>query len=240
MRSYNSSISVDCVILGFSGTELKLLLIKKNEDNSQLLKLPGSMIYNDEDVEVAAYRVLERRTGISQLYLKQLEVFSAPDRIKGDDLQWINNRYNLSTDRVVTVAYYSLLKLDQELEQFTNSKGAQWHSIEAIKRLALDHKEITVKALDSISKEFIHSPIAFELLPPKFTIRQLQLLYEAVLGVELDNRNFRKKISKLGYLTQTTEKEVGVAHKPAFYYTFNRSMYDKEQRSLTSISQIYF
>ena len=110
-------------------------------------------------------------------------------------------------------------------------KKAKWVDVQSIRSLGLDHKEIVMCALETLSRELMQLHIAFELLPRKITIRQLQNLYEAVLGIEIDNRNFRKKILSSGYLIPTNEKEEGVAHKPAQYYIFNKTQYEREQKS---------
>lgn len=231
----NSSISVDCVVFGFDGSDIKVLLIRRNPlgefSQEEDYKLPGSMIYEEEEISQAAYRVLEEMTGIRNIYLKQLQVFSNPARVQGGELEWLNKFYGINTSRVITVAYFSIVKLGSTLIQHTKSKRAKWVDVQSIRQLGLDHKAIVMKALETLSHEIVQSPIAFELLPRKFTIRELQNLYEAVLGIEIDNRNFRKKIVASGYLTPTNEKQAGVAHKPAQYYIFNKAKYEREQKS---------
>lgn len=235
MRQINSSISVDCVIFGFDGASLNVLLIKREQKNGiedkEDYKLPGSMIYEDETLSQAAYRVLAQTTGLENIYLKQLHVFSDPKRVRGEDLAWLNRFYQINTPRVVTVAYYSLVKLNDRILTYTMREKAKWVDVQSIRSLGLDHKEIVMCALETLSRELMQLHIAFELLPRKITIRQLQNLYEAVLGIEIDNRNFRKKILSSGYLIATNEKEQGVAHKPAQYYLFNRAQYEREQKS---------
>ena len=234
--SFNPSVSVDCVIFGFDGTALKILLIEverntEREDTAPPdYKLPGSLIRQDEDLRSAAYRVLEEMTGIRDIFLKQLHVFSEPRRVEGEYLRWLREYYRVETDRVITVAYYSLLKLSKGIELHTRRKRAVWADVQHVRHLGLDHKKILVEALSTLSRELTHSPVAFELLPRKFTIRQLQSLYEGILGIEIDNRNFRKKIFASGYLTPTAEYETNVAHKPARYYTFNKTAYEKALR----------
>ncbi len=235
MKKVNSSISVDCVIFGFDGKALNVLLIKRQQRNEvgdkEDYKLPGSMIYENETLSQAAYRVLGQTTGLENIYLKQLHVFSDPERVRGEDLEWLNDFYQINTSRVVTVAYYSLVKLNNRILSYTMRKKARWMDVQSIRQLGLDHKEIVMCALETLSRELMQSPIAFELLPKKITIRQLQNLYEAVLGIEIDNRNFRKKILASGYLVATNEREQGVAHKPAQYYIFNKTKYEREQKS---------
>lgn len=239
---FNNSISVDCVVFGFDGASLNVLLVDKDPQVqkgcnklehpiSNLLKLPGSLIYQDEAVSDAAYRVLEQMTGIRNIYLNQLHVFSDPDRIPEEELEWINKFYNIDTSRVVTVAYYALIKIGNKFDRTIKPKKGVWQDVQSIKHLALDHKKIIMLALETLAKEFLHSPIAFELLPRKFTLRQLQILYEAVLGIEIDNRNFRKKMLSSGYLNATNEKQTNVAHKPAQYFTFNKNKFQRNQQS---------
>ncbi|WP_418990705.1 NUDIX hydrolase [Alistipes sp.] len=227
----NQSLSVDCAVFGFDGRSLKVLLIERRyvvpDTHLDPLKLPGAMILENETLPDAAYRVLEEATGLRDVYLKQMEIFSDPRRVWGEELEWINRYHNIRTERVVTVGYYALVKLDARTIAYTTAKGAQWVEVESIQRLAMDHKQILSTALRVLCREMLQSPVAFELLPRKFTIRQLQDLYAAVLGIEIDNRNFRKKILSSGFLTPTAEREQGVAHKPAQYYTFNKNAYKR-------------
>ncbi|MBP3317804.1 MAG: NUDIX domain-containing protein [Alistipes sp.] len=228
----NQSVSVDCALFGFDGVSLRVLLIERPAyNNLERMKLPGSMIHQNETLPQAAVRVLESLTGMKIHYLKQLEIFSDPWRVSGDELAWIRQRYQIQTERVVTVGYYALIKLDNRLYEHTSAKGAQWVSIDEIQRLAMDHKQILSVALGMLCREMQQSPIAFELLPRKFTIKELQRLFEAVLGIEIDNRNFRKKMFSSGFLSATGEKQTGVAHKPAEYFTFDKAAYRKAMKA---------
>lgn len=230
----NQSLSVDCVVFGFNGRTLKVLLIERRDykPDSHLdpLKLPGAMILENETLPEAAYRVLEEATGLKNVYLKQMDIFSDPKRVSGEELEWINRYHGIRSERVVTVGYYALVKLGRGTIAYTTAKGAQWVDVDGIQRLAMDHKLILTTALSVLCREMLQSPVAFELLPRKFTIRALQNLYGAVLGIEIDNRNFRKKILASGFLIPTGEREQDVAHKPAQYYTFNRNAYKKAVR----------
>ncbi len=243
----NSSISVDCVVFGFDGQSLKVLLIKRKYRellptgetvNKEDYKLPGSPIFNDEDLSSSAYRILEELTNLKHIYLKQLHVFSDPNRIDEKSLGWLNETYGLDTKRIISIAYYSLVKLNSKMLAHTAMKKAEWHDVQSIKKLALDHKEILVTALGTLNKQLLNEPIAFELLPRKFTIRQLQTLYEAILGIDIDNRNFRKKLLGSGYLEELEEKEKNVAHKPARYYIFNRNYYEREIKKRSKLNFI--
>ncbi|MBQ5718312.1 MAG: NUDIX hydrolase, partial [Alistipes sp.] len=184
----NQSLSVDCAVFGFDGSVLRVLLIERPAyNNLEQLKLPGSMILENETLPEAAVRVLETATGMKIRYLKQLEIFSDPKRVQGDELAWIREKHGIRTERVVTVGYYALVKLDRRMVDYTTQKGARWVTIDEIQRLAMDHKAILASALGMLCREMQESPVAFELLPKKFTIRALQRLFEAVLGIEIDN-----------------------------------------------------
>ncbi|WP_304953182.1 NUDIX domain-containing protein [uncultured Alistipes sp.] len=227
----NQSLSVDCAVFGFDGRSLKVLLIERRDYNPEThldrMKLPGAMIQENETLPRAASRVLAEATGLREIYLKQMEIFSDPGRVTGEELEWINRYHGIRTERVVTVGYYALVKLDRRMIAYTAEKRAQWVEVESIQHLAMDHKQILSTALGHLCREMLQSPVAFELLPRKFTIRQLQNLYAAVLGIEIDNRNFRKKILGSGFLIPTDEREKGVSHKPARYYTFDKTAYKR-------------
>lgn len=226
----NHSLSVDCVVFGFNGKSLKVLLVERKYYVPQVnkeYKLPGSMIFENETLPEAAHRVLAEMTGLKDIYLKQTQIFSDPRRVDPDELAWISRYHNIYTERVVTVAYYSVVRLTSQMIARTTSRNACWADVDSIRHLALDHKQILTTTLTTLCDEIIHSPVIFELLPRKFTIRQLQDAYSIILGVEIDNRNFRKKIFSSGLLTPTGNKEKGVAHKPAEYYVFNLSLYNK-------------
>lgn len=230
----NSGISVDCVVFGFDGKELKVLLIKRKYTTDEVSendpKLPGAMILENETLPQAASRVLEESTGLCDIFLKQVGIFSDPKRVSGKELDWICKYHNIRTERVVTVGYYALVKLTDKIIRYTMRKGASWVNVDDIHFLVMDHMEILGEALTALQKEMMLSPIAFELLPRKFTIRQLQNLFSAVSGISIDNRNFRKKILSSGLLIPTGEKEKAVAHKPALYYEFNRHAYKKAMK----------
>ncbi len=228
----NHSLSVDCVVFGFNGQSLKVLLVERRykatePGRAKEYKLPGSMILEAETLPNAASRVLAQTTGLRNVFLKQTKIFSDPHRVSGDELQWINDYHKISTNRVVTVGYYALVKLDSQIIEHTTAQGAHWAQVDDVKHLAMDHKQILVDTLSVLCEQITSSPIAFELLPRKFTIRQLQSLYSAILGVDIDNRNFRKKILGSGYLVPTGEREKGVSHKPAEFYIFNKAAYKK-------------
>lgn len=232
MVQINSAISVDCVIFGFDGLDLKVLLVRrKTADpmfNDNDLKLPGAMIRENETLPDAAARVLEASTGLRGLYLKQTSIFSDPYRLSAEELTWICDFHGISTERVVTVGYYALVKLDRGMTDYTTRNGAVWKNVDDVRHLIMDHMNILSDALDFLKKDTLLTPSAFQLLPKKFTVRQLQNLLEAVLGVDIDNRNFRKKLFSSGILVETDEYETHVSHKPARLYRLNRSAFAKK------------
>ncbi len=225
----NQSLSVDCVVFGYGNDSLKVLLVDHymKNDGKHLLKLPGSMIRNNENLNEAAKRVLFQMVGLRDVNMKQVGIFSDPQRVTQEDLQWINNFHGIETKRVVTMGYYTMVKLNSQTIKATTAAGAHWKKIDSIQSLALDHKLILSDALTLLYREFIQSPIVFELLPKKFVLSELQNIYSNILGVEIDKRNFRKKILSTGFIIPTGEKEVGVAHKPAMFFTFSRTAYNK-------------
>ncbi|MDP4185835.1 MAG: NUDIX hydrolase [Bacteroidota bacterium] len=244
----NPSISVDIVIFGFDGLHLKVLLVRRDSskvENSLKSaqcdhKLPGSLIFENEDLTTSAHRILKELTGLSDIYLRQLQVFSDPNRIKrSEDLDWITKNYGVEAHRIVTVAYYSLIKIDNSVIKRSVEGETSWSDVQTIRQLAFDHKQILLTALETLTRQLQTEPVAFELLPKKFTIRQLQNLYEAVLGTELDNRNFRKKVLKFSYLIPLEEKEKDVAHKPARFYRFDKTRYLKEVKRKYNLSFIH-
>ena len=158
------------------------------------------MVYDDEDVDTAAVRVLKELTGLENIFLQQFHVFGSPDRLKNKaDLRWLQSTTKMKVNRVVTIAYYSLIKLYKSLP----CEGKViWKDVMFLPVLAFDHKEIIQQGIEELRRELYNEPIAFELLPKKFTIRQLQILYEIILDKNLDSRNFRKSINKWGLFSR--------------------------------------
>jgi len=223
---YNPTLSVDCVIFGFDSKNLKILLI---EQTKNIYKLPGSLVIKDEDIDVYAYKVLNELTGLKNVYLKQFFTFGAPNRIsKPQDILWIEKKYGVKAKRIVSTAYYSLIKIDQSNTELHEKKhNAQWLNVAEIKELAFDHLEILKKGLKTLQSELKFNPIVcFELLPEKFSLREIQNIYEAIQEVSYDNRNFRKKLIGAKYIIPTKEKQKLVAHKPAILYKFDKKIYD--------------
>lgn len=229
------AISVDCVVFGFDGASLKVLLVRCKHFSSKGAsignqKLPGSLIASNEELDSAVVRVMEERIGMRNIYMRQMAVFSNPNRIEGEYLELVNQHYNVDVSRIITVTYISLVKLNNQMISFAQKNGAEWVDVDSVKRLALDHNDILIKALNHIAIQIQQEPIAFELLPKKFTLRALRILCEAIMGFEFDSRNFRKKVLSSGYIVPTEEKEVGVSHKPALYYMFDKKLHERNSK----------
>jgi 8-oxo-dGTP diphosphatase len=224
-------ISVDCVVFGFDGESLNVLFIEQRLPDSGSLSpeklqiaLPGDMVLEDESLDDSAARVLKELTSLEGIYLKQFYTFGDPNRVKGlKDQDWLRS-FRVNPDRrVITVAYYSLVKMDEYQPQPSSFAGkATWINVMQIPDLAFDHNDIVERAIDVLREELMSKHIGFELLPEKFTLSQLQQLYEVILDKKLDKRNFRKNIKKLDQIVPLDEKQQGVLHKPAQLYRFER------------------
>ncbi|HLO60044.1 MAG TPA: NUDIX domain-containing protein [Bacteroidales bacterium] len=236
--SLNPHVSVDCVVFGFNDQKLKVLLIErekvpKSHLRGHKLKLPGNLISEIEELDLSATRTLKELTGLNNIFLKQFGVFSSPNRLSPpEDLNWLRKTSGLLVERVVTVAYYSLIKISES----NTTDRTIWHTVNELPELIFDHNLIVHKALEALRKEIRTEPVCFELLPKKFTIRQMQNLYEAILGERLDNRNFRKKIKPLEFLTPLSEKEKEVNHKPAQLYKFDKRLYEKHRKVISGFN----
>ncbi len=222
MRVLNPNVSVDCLVFGYEAGELKLLLIQRDasraNDRSVLSwTLPGDLIQDDEDLDQAAHRVLQELTTLDRVFLKQFGAFGDPARVrKPSDKIWLEKTRAYPEARVITVAYYALVDVGHFNPSPSNfAVDTQWMSLNDIPELAFDHNNIVEKGIQTLRNEVESSLIAFQLLPEKFTLSQLQDLYEAILGQTIDKRNFRKKMLALGKLEPLKEKQKGVSHKPA-------------------------
>ena len=234
------SISVDCVIFGFTNDKLNVLLwqaepqllekflTKKEEyeqikmifegnpalDSDKYWGLIGTHLPSEEDLNGYAKRILQTATGIDNVYLKQVQTFGATERVP--------------YTRVLTVAYYALINSEyHSLKLSPIAKAVKWFEIDKLPDVIFDTKEIIIKALHKLREEVQYHPIGFHLLPKKFTLTQLQTLYEVILGKKLDTRNFRKKIRNMNLLVDTQEKQTQVAHRAAKLYSFDVDIYHK-------------
>lgn len=224
-------LSVDCVVFGFDDNQLNILLVQrslKNEDVNNM-KLPGSLIYDQEDVDDAANRVLFELTGIKRMSLKQFKCYASPNRAnKPEDIKWLDKEYQPNIDRLITVAYLSLCKVDRKLNTISKYKDTKWCPIDQIPAMPFDHNLIVKESLTEIRQWIEYNPsIAFELLPRKFTISQLHKLYEAIYNKKIDIRNFHKKVASMPYIVALDERQKDVSHRAARYYKFEKKGYNK-------------
>lgn len=212
---FKSAFSVDNVIFGFDEGDLKVLLIRRGaEPYRGKWALPGDLVYPNEDIDSAASRVLEELAGMRDVYLEQVKAFGSV------------NRHPLG--RVITVAFYSLVKISNyHITPASFAQQAKWHAVAEAPELAFDHNEILLACFDRLKQRVRTRPVGFELLPPKFTLTQLQYLYESILETPLDKRNFRKKILSMNLLKDIEEIQEGVAHRPARLYQFDQQRYQK-------------
>ena len=213
-NNYIDNLSVDCVIFGYKDEELKVLLMKRNFEPSQgMYALPGDFVYENEELVDASRRILYQRTGLEDLFLQQVHTFGEL------------NRFPLR--RVVTVAYYALVNIeDHLLVPGDEVSDLHWFSVNDLPELPFDHKKIFDHCFDHLRKIVKKEPVGFNLLPEKFSITELQKLYEAIWGTELDKRNFRKKLSKMDVLIDLNEKQQNVSHRAAKLYKFDGSVYE--------------
>jgi len=210
-------VAVDCVVFGIDleRQDLEVLLVQHDlAPQAGGWALPGGHVSFDESVEAAAVRELGEATGLERVFLEQLYTFGAVARDP--------------RTRVVSVAYYALVNLaDQRVRAATGARDAAWFGVHGVPALVLDHEEILAKGRERLRGKVRYQPIAFELLPPKFTLTQLQQLYEIILERALDKRNFRKKITKMDLLVELDEVQADVAHRAARLYRFDERRYEK-------------
>lgn len=207
-------VAVDCIIFGFDGQELKALLIKRGfEPEIGKWSLMGGFVGENESTDEAAIRVLHQLTGMTNIYMEQLYCFSDVNRDPAG--------------RVISVAYYALINIADYSEQLQLEHEARWFPLAQIPKLIFDHNEMLQKAKVRLQEKVTNHPVGFELLPDKFTLPQLQNLYEAIYGEPLDKRNFTRKILSLDILNKLNEKEKESSRKGAFYYVFDKAKYSK-------------
>jgi 8-oxo-dGTP diphosphatase len=209
------AMTVDCVVFGLDETDLKVLLIQRKLTPFQhSWALPGGFVRIDETLDEAARRELEEEAGVRDVYLEQLYTFGDLNRDP--------------RERIVTVAYYALAKLsDHRIRAATDAMGVGWFGLDDLPKLAFDHADIVQRAHERLRGKVRYAPVGFELLPQRFSLTQLQRLYEIILGTGLDKRNFRKKILAMDLLVETDEVEQGVRHRAARLYRFDRRKYDR-------------
>lgn len=215
------ALSVDCVIFGFDESKLKVLLIRSDlKKFSGKWSLLGDLVLPTEDLDAAAYRILKKRTGLSDVYLEQVHTYGKVNRHPAG--------------RVITVTYCSLINIQHhKLNIFENE--LHWHDVTNVSDMAFDHQIIFDDTIKQLQKRVQEHPLGFNLLPKKFSLRDLQNLYEAILGIKMDRRNFRKKFFSMDFLIDLKEMEQDVPHRPGKLYKFNYEKYEKKQKKQTGI-----
>ena len=207
------SVTTDCVILGFDGTRMKVLLVQRGiEPYKGRWAFPGGFLQMNESAEEGALRELREETGLSGAFIRQFHTFSAPDRDP--------------RERVITIAFYALVRIE-EVTGGDDAADARWFALDEVPQLAFDHDQILRTAEQALRQQIHFEPVGFELLPEKFTLREWQNLYEAILGVRFDKRNFSNKINRLELLEPLDEKVNPSRKKEATLFRFNKTKYDE-------------
>jgi 8-oxo-dGTP diphosphatase len=215
-------VAVDCIVFGFDGKEIKILLIQRGfEPQKGKWSLMGGFVQPAENIEQAAQRVLKQLTGLGNVFLEELQSFSNPERDP--------------VERTVSLAYFALIDINNYKEQISDDYHAQWFSITKFPLLIFDHNQMVNKAKTMLQYKAAMQPILLELLPLKFTLPQLQSLYEDVYEVQLDKRNFSRKVLSTGLLIKQTDKERTSSKKGAFYYTLDKRKYSTGFNELFNI-----
>ena len=208
-------LSVDCIIFGFDENKLKILIGRRNMDPGRgEWSLYGGFVNATESVDEAASRTLYELTGLRNLYMRQIGAFGKVDRDPGE--------------RVVSIAYYALINANEYDDKLRKEHGLQWINIDEIPQLYSDHNEMVSKARKMMQQKMSHEPVGFRLLPSLFTLTQLQKLYEAVYGTELDNRNFRKRVKEMDFIEKTELIDKKNSKRGAFLYRFNNKAYNED------------
>ena len=207
-------VAVDCIVFGFDLKQLKLLLFKRKiEPLRGKWSLIGALIKENISLNEAAKKVLQATTGLSDIYLDELKTYSEVDRDPGE--------------RVISTTFFSLMRINELLEESVERYDAHWFNLDDIPELILDHRKMVDDAIVNLRTKARYQPIGFELIPKKFTIPQIQLFYECIYQKKLDDRNFRKKIMSLNILARTNEKDKSGSKKGAFLYKFNEIKYNE-------------
>lgn len=231
-QAYLRHISIDCVIFGFHENELKVLLLKSKYEDKWAL--PGGFVLKEEPLDEAAKRILLERTRLEKIFLQQFYTFGDPARatrkINREFLKSIGTSAAKSWmfERFISVGYRALVdftKVQPVADLF--SESCEWFNIHTIPEMIFDHREIFRKALQDLQLQLNFQPVGYNLLPSKFTMPELQKLYETILDRKLDRRNFKRKMLAMGILIKLKETKKGVSHKAPFYYKLNLSKYKK-------------
>lgn len=210
-------VSVDCIIFGLNQGELSILLLKRNfEPEKGKWSLMGGFVQENESVNAAAKRVLKELTGLENVYMEQVGAFGEVDRDPGE--------------RVISVAYYALINVDESDRKLVKKHNAQWINIHDLPELSFDHPAMIEKARELIRRKASLEPIGLNLLPRLFTLSQMQSLYETIQGETIDKRNFRKKVAEMDYIEKTEMIDKSSSRRGAYLYKFNNKAYSRDPR----------
>jgi len=241
-RAFLPHLAYDSVVFGFSGDELKILIMEYH--NTGLFALPGGFVGVNEDLDMAVRRGLGERTGLTDIYLEQFHTFGSMARYKPEVMATILRANGHDTerelawllDRFVSVGYYALINYkDVVPKPDALSDSCQWYPVKELPKLILDHEDIVNKAVLTLRQNLDRKLVGGNLLPQRFTMKELQQVYEAILDTKLDRRNFRKKFFSMDFLIDTGEYENDVPHRPGKLYQFNFQKYEQTKRKLTGI-----
>ncbi|MDX1637922.1 MAG: NUDIX domain-containing protein [Balneolaceae bacterium] len=215
-------VALDCIIFGFDREDLKLLLIKRDfEPEKGNWSLMGGFLQKDESLDEGASRILNKLTGLRNIYLEQLYAFGDVNRDP--------------VERTVSVAYYALINIREHDRELVEQYSARWFPVGDLPDLIFDHEEMVEAAMKRLRYKASHQAVGFELLPEKFTLPELQMLYEAIYDTKLDKRNFRRRILSMDVLNKTGEKQKKYSKKGAFLYKFDQEKYEDKITSGDSL-----
>lgn len=226
-------------MLGFDGSNFRVLLLRRrlsvaissDEENDGVVdfKLPGSLIFQDEDLDAASQRILADLCSITNVDMHQFKAYGSKDRTRAKyDVDWLENVQNVRVARIITIAYVGVVKLSERTMQNAAKINAEWLEVDKLPKLAFDHNQIVSDALVFFRHKCEAGPsLLFDLLPSKFTASELRALYDAVTGRKHDVRNFHKKMDAMDYIKPLEIFQTGVAHRAARYYKFDRKTYNK-------------
>ena len=225
-------------MFGYDSESLSVLLVNRtltNPDDSVYYSdytLTGNHIFEQEPLETAANRILFDLTGLKDIYLEQFKTFAHPNRLlKPNDQKWLQSIGRDPNQRIISIGFFALLETQKIILEW-KGREVKWVPIKEVRELGFDHNDILKEALIAMRHKMKHEPIAFELLPDKFTLTQLQTLYEKIFDTQFDKRNFRKKVNRMKYVIQLNEKQTGVSHKPARLYSFSKEVYEQTKKEM--------
>ena len=229
-------VSVNCVLMGISNDKLCVLLVERKDLAGNVLgyKLPGSLIYDGEDLDAAAVRTLNETTGLKRVQLRQFRCFGSPSRTSNEsDRLWLEESLQMKIGRLISIAYLAFCKNGRNIAMDNQDSSMYWCHVDALPDLPFDHLEIITAAVQEIRGWIEREPaIVFNYLPSKFTAFQLRRVFEIIYNKTLDVRNFHKKMSTLEYIVQTDDQETGVSHRAARYYRFDKIKYNKQRSKI--------